>query len=132
MRRAIILMMVLSSAKPGYVSAKEALSPVTYCRDLSLIGRQVMEARQENRPISEVLPETIARMSDFLNKYERYFDDQTANEFEAKLEESAPSFVMGAYETSLAHGDYHRKIAVVDFENLIFKTCYEEAMSDQE
>ncbi len=103
------------------------VSVIDLCRDMSLIAKDIMTARQNREPISEVLPATSKQMQKWAAKHLRKMDLQTAEELSAPM-------VMAAYDVN-AYPDgstwrEKRRDAIRDFENEAFEQCYEEWTSE--
>ena len=103
--------------------AEDELKPVDFCTDLSLVANQVMKARQQDRPMSETLPMAKNRIKSWGDKYGLEMDMDEAEEMAAEM-------VMAAYEEMISSGDEFKQQRTTEFENTIFKECYEEATSD--
>jgi hypothetical protein len=115
------LMLAANADEPDDFSAIEV------CRDFSLIARDVMTARQNKEPMSEILPATIKRFQKWAEEYGREMSSQEAEEMSAPL-------VMAAYDaTAYPDGspwNGKRQDAIRDFENDMFEQCYEEWTSE--
>ena len=83
------------------------------------------EARQQNRPMSEALPEATVRIKNWGDRYGFEMDMDEA-------EEAAADMVMAAYYETISPVDRYKQIATTEFENAVFKECYEESTSDSE
>jgi hypothetical protein len=119
----LFAVLVLSAQADG----PDEVSGIDVCRDLSLVAKNVMTARQEKRPMSEVLPDAIKQMEDWAKKYGIEMDSINLEEAAAAL--VIPAYDMGAYPSSSSWNP-ERKDAIRDFENEIFEDCYEEWMSE--
>lgn len=84
-----------------------------------------MIARQQDRPMSSTLPETTNQIKKWGDKYGLEMDLGEA-------EEMAADMVMVAYEETISFGDEFKRQMTTEFENSIFKGCYEETTSDSE
>ncbi len=78
--------------------AGDELQPIEICTGMSLIARQVMIARQQDRPMSSTLPETTNQIKKWGDKYGLEMDLDEA-------EEMAADMVMAAYEEMISSGD---------------------------
>ncbi len=78
--------------------AGDELQSIEICTDMSLIARQVMIARQQDRPMSSTLPETTNQIKKWGDKYGLEMDLDEA-------EEMAADMVMAAYEEMISSGD---------------------------
>ena len=105
--------------------AGDELQPIEICTDMSLIARQVMIARQQDRPMSSTLPEATNQIKKWGDKYGLEMDLDEA-------EEMAADMVMAAYEEMISSGDKFKRQRTTEFENAFFKECYEELTSDSE
>lgn len=105
--------------------ADEDIGPVDLCRDVSQIANQIMTARQKNRPMSETIPVAADGIMGWSDKYEL---EMTAG----KAEEAAADMVMAAYEQSIQPVERHQRLEITEFENAVFKECYESATSDSD
>jgi hypothetical protein len=94
------------------------VSKIDVCKDLSQVAKQVMSARQQDVPMSEVLPETIIGLMNWADKYGAALDAVAA-------EEIASETVMLAYEQPIISVDSYKDQEVTKFENSAFKDCYE-------
>jgi len=121
MTKSIVVLLLLLSlllATPAYALDED--SPLDYCKDLSIIAKKIMTARQMDKPMSETLPIAIERFNDFGDKYEIDIDH----------EEVAASLVMAAYETPSYSIEGNQQDAISRFENNIFQDCYTGLTSD--
>ncbi len=91
---------------------------IEICKDYSHVAKQVMAERQQDIPMSEVLPETVDGLMNWANKYG--FDNDVL-----KVEAAASGLVMAAFEESILPVDSYKAQMVTDFENTAFKECYE-------
>ncbi len=60
--------------------ADDDVQPIDFCREISLIANQIMTARQQNRPMSETLPEATDRIKDWSDRYGIETDIEEAEE----------------------------------------------------
>ena len=104
--------------------ADDEPSPLVFCKDWSIIAREIMTARQNDVPMSETLSKAISRYQDWADKYDREMDAQTAEELAAPL-------VMGAYGEIIEATDRFQQQAITAFENRVFQECYQRRMSDE-
>ena len=103
--------------------ADDEFGPIDFCRDISLIANQVMAARQQNRPMSETIPKATNRIKDWSDKYG--FDmDMHENE------EAAADMVMAAYRKMISPVEDYKRLAITDFENVVFQECYENVLPE--
>jgi len=121
-KAAIVLMSILLATT---ALADDDVRPLEFCRDLSLIANQVMIARQRDKPMSETIPIATDRLIQLTKKYGREIELDEA-------EELAAGMVMDAYRESIEIFDDDKKLEVTEFENDVFKECYEQATSDEE
>ena len=105
--------------------AVDEFSSIDFCKDLSIIAKEIMTARQQNRPMSETLPRGTDRVKEWGDRYGLEMDMEEA-------EEAAAGMVMAAYEVMISTNEEFRQDRVTDFENGIFKECYKELTSDSE
>ena len=84
-----------------------------------------MTSRQQNRPMSEMLPKATNRIKDWSDRYGFEMDMDEA-------EEKAADMVMAAYEEIISPVEKNKRIVITEFENGVFKECYEAATSDTE
>jgi hypothetical protein len=105
--------------------ADDEITMMDVCTGLSLIAEQVMISRQQDRPMSEALPETTDLLKDLGDKYGREEDM-------LKLEKMAAILVMSAYEETISPVEKYRRMKITAFENANFKACYESWASDSE
>ena len=97
--------------------------PIEFCKEVSLIAKDVMTARQKERPMSETLPATIEQFLNLGDKFEKKTDPDTA-------EKTAASLVMMAYRRTSYPVEYAKREAVDDFENDTFESCYKDVTVD--
>ena len=105
--------------------ADDEAQPIDFCRGISLIANQIMTSRQQNRPMSEMLPKATNRIKDWSDRYGFEMDMDEA-------EEAAADMVMAAYEEIISPVEKNKRIEITEFENAVFKECYEAAISDTE
>ncbi len=105
--------------------ADDEVQPIDFCRGISLIANQIMTSRQQNRPMSEMLPKATNRIKDWSDRYGFEMDMDEA-------EEAAADMVMAAYEEIISPVEKNKRIEITEFENAVFKECYEAAISDTE
>ena len=105
--------------------ADDEAQPIDFCRGISLIANQIMTSRQQNRPMSEMLPKATNRIKDWSDRYGFEMDMDEA-------EEAAADMVMAAYEEIISPVEKNKRIVITEFENGVFKECYEAATSDTE
>ena len=118
---AVLLSLLLATT----AHADDEVQPIDFCRDLSLIANQIMTARQQDRPMSEALPEATDRIK---NWGDRYGFEMDMNE----AEKAAADMVMAAYEETISPVERYKRIEITEFENAVFKECYEAWTSDSE
>jgi hypothetical protein len=104
-------------------NAVDEFSSIDFCKDLSTIAKEIMTARQQNRPMSETLPRATDRVKEWGDKYGLEMDMEEA-------EEAAAGMVMAAYEVMISTNEEFRQDRVTEFENDIFKECYKGLTSD--
>ncbi len=105
--------------------ADDEVQPIDFCRGISLIANQIMTSRQQNRPMSEMLPKATNRIKDWSDRYGFEMDMDEA-------EEAAADMVMAAYEETISLVERYKRIEITEFENAVFKECYEAWTSDSE
>ena len=105
--------------------ADDEVGPIDFCRDVSLIAKEVMTARQQDRSMSETLLIAIDRVKDWADENGLEMDEEEAEEFGSGM-------VMAAYEESISPVDEYKRQKTTEFENSIFKECYEGVTSDSE
>ena len=105
--------------------ADDEAQPIDFCRGISFIANQIMTSRQQNRPMSEMLPKATNRIKDWSDRYGFEMDMDEA-------EEAAADMVMAAYEEIISPVEKNKRIEITEFENAVFKECYEAAISDTE
>lgn len=98
--------------------ADGGIAKIDICSGLSQVAKQIMAARQQNMPMSEVLPEAIDGFRNWAEKYGLDLDVDFP-------EKAASEFVMIAYDELIPLDDRHKSGKVTDFENIVFKRCYE-------
>lgn len=104
--------------------AVEKPGALEVCRDLSHIAREVMQYRQKDRPMSEALSKVIGRIENWAKRIGVEMTTQEA-------EEMAAPMVMQAYMVSISTPPFQPE-AITEFENEVFRGCYEEWTSDSE
>ena len=107
------------------VHADDDFSRVEFCTDLSLIANLIMTARQQDRPMSETLPLATNEIKSWGDKIGIEMDMDVAEEMAAEM-------VMAAYKEMISPTDEYKRLMTTEFENTIFKGCYEEMTSDSE
>ncbi len=101
-------------------AAPNDYSIIEICTDFSEIAKFIMTARQKDRPMSQTLPTAMARVKNWVNKYEFEPDDEVAT-----------GLVMHAYERpSWNYSDGLKKDEISEFENEAFRGCYDGLTSD--
>ena len=123
-RSAIVLLSLLLTST---VFAVDDVPPIDFCKDLSMIAKEVMTARQKDKPLSETLPAAQKRFRELVDNY----GADTDNESDA-LDALIAEMVMGAYEMPSYGVTANQKSMIANFENEIFAGCYKEAISDSE
>ncbi len=124
MTRPVLLLSFLVSlllAAPAY--ADDEVSEIDVCRDYSIIAKDIMTARQKNRPMSETLPFARDRIKDWADKIGLEMDLEEA-------EKNAAILVMDAYDRPVYQVDTLAQGAISDFENVYFEECYTGLTSD--
>ena len=137
---AMFLLLLGSSA-----FADTELDSIEFCKDLSILAREVMVARQNDRPMSEVLPTAIKRMQkvyedalsrelgvdldDALSALEALGTDEMEikekkEELEDAAREAAKLLLVAAYDVPSYSTPGNQKDAINDFENEFFEGCY--------
>ncbi len=112
--------------------ADDEVSNLDYCKDLSIIAKEIMTARQMDKPMSETLPLAVDRLRDMFVEYGRELDSDETE----KITEMIAPLVMAAYESSSypsdsAFEDARRK-EISEFENMIFAECFKGTTADSE
>ena len=102
--------------------AADQMSEIDVCREFSLIVKDVMTARQKNRPMSETLPIARDRIKKWADKFGFDYDIKKAEERAAKL-------VMAAYDRPSFGSGGNAEDEISTFENDYFEACYKGLMS---
>ena len=106
-------------------AAVDEVSEIDFCKDFSVIAKEIMTARQKGKPMSETLPIAIARFIDWADKYGIEMDREEA-------EEASAGLVMAAYERPSWESEVLQREEISEFENAVFKECYEGLTSASE
>ena len=111
------------------------------CKWMSILARDIMIARQQDKPMSETLPYALDRLNDFPNDMIDLIDPETSEDlddvelavmevaFGTVSQEFKPmitQLVMGTYEVPTYDSQGLRRDAISDAENTIFAGCYTE------
>ena len=96
--------------------AVDEVTPMGVCKDISIIAKEIMIARQAGKPLSETLPNALAQFGEMQKRYE-------IEPFE-EGNEAITVLVMAAYDipTYSTEGNQRREIS--EFENQVFAECY--------
>ncbi len=108
--------------------ADDEVSEIDLCKDLSIIAREIMTARQMDKPLSETLPMALDRMGDMVEKYRGEMDSAEMKE----MEEMFAPLVMAAYEVPSYGMEGLGRSEISEFENTTFAQCYEGMTSDSD
>ena len=119
------LLLSLLVATPAY--ADDEPSAMDWCRDISLIARDVMYARQSNVPMSSTLPNTLDELRNMFTELGVDINDMDEEQQEAfgQIEELITRLVMDAYEVPAWDLESLQNDAVNSFENSAFSYCYQ-------
>lgn len=104
--------------------ADDEVSPISVCTDFSIMAREVMTARQKDKPMSESLPMAKNLVKRWGEKYGLEIPMDEAEKIAAEV-------VMAAY-TAIISTDPFKKETITEFENGVFAECYKEMTSDSE
>ena len=126
-RVTVALFLLLALMITAQADEPEEVSTIDLCRDISLIAKDIMTARQEKQPMSEVLPAAIKKLQKWAAKYGREMGSQEAEEMSAPLFMAA--YDVPAYPDGSAWNS-ERRDAIRDFENEAFEGCYEKWTSE--
>ena len=110
--------------------ADDEASPMGVCKDLSIIAREIMTARQEDKPMSETLPAALKLFRDMADSYEVEWDEEAKEAKEA--EEGIVELVMAAYDLPSYPIEELQTREISEFENEVFAERYKGATSDSE
>ena len=120
MRAALLLIPLLALV----ASADDEISVIDFCRDYSLVAKKVMYERQQKKPMSDTLLQTIRLIEDWAKKYGVEMDSE-------KAEEGAATMVLEAYKAPTFPLDSvwreKRQDEIDSFENGVFEECYTQA-----
>ena len=122
MRYAALILILLAGIVSAQADEPDEISAIEICRDISLIAKDVMTARQNKEPMSEILPATIKQLQKWAEKYGQEMSSQAAEDIAAPLVIGA--YDVGAYPDGSAWNPERRE-AIHDFENDFFEECYE-------
>ncbi len=105
--------------------AADEKSEIDVCREFSLIAKDVMMARQKDKPMSQTLPS--AR-----DQIKKWADDIGFDIDVKEAEEQAAQLVMAAYDRPSfgSGGNAQREIST--FENDYFEECYKGLTSNED
>ena len=114
---------------------------IEYCKWMSILAKEIMTARQKDKPMSETLPFALDRLRDFpkdmgvdieeLSEELELEEEEQAEilaEFEPFFQEMKPiitQLVMGAYKAPVFTCEETQRGWISDFENAAFASCYE-------
>jgi len=107
--------------------ADDEASPMGVCKDLSIIAREIMTARQEDKPMSETLPAALKLFRDMADSYEVEWVEEAK-----EAEEGIVELVMAAYDLPSYPVEVLQTREISEFENEVFAECYKGATSDSE
>ncbi len=134
-RCATALLLSLLFATTTYGQDDDASFGIEYCRWVSILAKEIMTARQEDKPMSETLPFALDRLKEFLDDMgvdvEELGEEERAEvlaELEVYFQTMRPiitQMVMGAYKAPTFTYEEHQRDAISEFENGAFASCYE-------
>jgi hypothetical protein len=122
-RLVVVLFFLASLWLVAPADAADEISEIDVCRDFSLIAKDIMTARQKDRPMSETLPTARDRIKDWADNVG--FDMDTK-----KAEGIAADLVMAAYDIPVYPIDRLAQVEISQFENQHFEECYTGLTSD--
>ena len=120
--KSVIVLLLLLLTSTAY--AADDASPIDFCTDMSIIAKEIMTARQKDRPMSETLPMAKNLIKSWGEKYGLEIAMGEAEEMAAEM-------VMAAYKKMIST-DPFKKETITEFENNIFAECYKGLTSDSE
>ena len=126
-RVTVVLFLLPALMIAAQADEPEEVSAIDLCRDLSLVAKYVMTARQDKEPMSEVLPAASKQIQNWAATYGLEMDSQKAEEMSAPLVITA--YDVRAYPDG-SQWNPERRDVIRDFENEIFEQCYEEFTSE--
>ena len=110
--------------------ADDEVDEIDVCREFSLIAKEIMTARQDDKPMSETLPMAIDL---FRNLPKRFgVDAESDLDGEGEFREAATELVMIAYDRPSYDLDELQQTEISNFENGVFSECYKASISDSE
>ena len=104
--------------------AVDEVAPIDFCKDMSIIAKEIMTARQKNKPMSETLPIALDRYQDLVDRYGIELDT------EVEMNEAVAELVMDAYARPSFGMKENQRHEISTFENYIFEACYKAATFD--
>jgi hypothetical protein len=141
---ALICLAFVLFLTPSYAQDEvNDLGPETFaidlCRYVSIFARDIMIARQKHKPMSEVLPDALNRLSEFPNGVEgatgeflqsiEYVAGKEPggflSEFERNLKPLITELVKRAYDLPTYGTSGNQRDAINEFENGSFESCYQ-------
>ena len=125
MFRQVPLLGVFTLLLATAAQADDEIPPIDVCRDFSFVARDVMTARQKDRPMSETIPNATNLIKRWADKYRLAVDMEEA-------EEQAADLVMDAYLKASYDVEELQRDQISEFEDSYFKACYRELTSDSE
>ena len=122
----VLLYLLLLLAVPAY--AVDEVSEIDFCRDLSIIAKEIMTARQMDKPMSETLPVAVDRFREMVIGYGGEEDLEDTEE----MTEAIAPLVMAASDIPLWSIESMQRNAISTFENTAFGECYKESLDSEE
>ena len=124
-RSIAVLLLLLSPLLASPANADDEVQPIEICRDFSFIAKEIMTARQMDKPMSENLPNARDLVKGWADKYGLAVDMEEA-------EKTAADMVMDAYVKASYDIEGLQQDQIGDFENSYFRACYTELTSESE
>ncbi len=140
----VAVLLALLFATTTYGQDEDASLGIEYCRWLSILAKEIMTARQQDKPMSETLPFALDRLRDFpkdigvdIEELSEDLEEEEQAEMHAEMlavienyfQEMKPiitQLVMGAYEAPVFTDEKTQRRWISDLENAVFASCYEE------
>jgi hypothetical protein len=123
-RTVVIFSFLMSLMLTPQVFADDGFSTIDVCKSFSLIAKDIMVARQKDRPMSETLPFARDRIKKWADKFGFDLEIKEAEQMAAEL-------VMAAYDRpSFDMDGGNAPHEINSFENLHFEECYKGLTSD--
>ena len=124
-RHVVVLSFLASLFLAARADAVDDFSEIDVCTSFSLIAKDVMIARQKDKPMSQTLPLARDRIKKWADKFGFGVDLKEA-------EEQAAQLVMAAYDRPSYGSGGNAQDQISDFENDYFKECYKGLTSDED